>query len=81
MTISIGWGGWGGGLLNIRAFMFFFSFLFFIEKITGWLYNIQNSTLCFRDMKIMSLRNGGDFGKQLILRTRRLPNHHHSLVT
>ena len=32
-------------------------------------------------MKIMSLRNGGDFGKQLILRTRCLPNHHHSFVT
>ena len=44
-------------------------------------YNIQNSKLCFRDMKIMSLRNGGDFGKQLVLRTRCLPNHHHSFVT
>ena len=32
-------------------------------------------------MKIMSLRNGGDFGKQLVLRTRCLPNHHHSFVT
>ena len=47
---------------------FFFSF-FFIENIIGRLYNIQNSKLCFRDMKIMSLRNGGDFGKQLVLRT------------
>ena len=57
------------------------SLSFFIENITGRLYNIQNSKLCFRDMKIMSLRNGGDFGKQLVLRTRCLPNHHHSFVT
>ena len=62
--------------------MFFSSSLsFFIENITGRLYNIQNSKLCFRDMKIMSLRNGGDFGKQLVLRTRCLQNHHHSFVT
>ena len=44
-------------------------------------YYIENSKLCFHDMKIMSLRNGGDFGKQLVLRTRCLPNHHHSFVT
>ena len=60
---------------------FFFSSLFFIENINGRLYNIQNSKLCFRDMKIMSLRNGGDFGKQLVLQTRCLPYHHHSFVT
>ena len=46
--------------------VFFFSF-FFVENIIGRLYNIQNSKLCFRDMKIMSRRNGGDFGKQLVL--------------
>ena len=38
----------------------FSSSIFFIENITGKLYNIQNSKLCFRDMKIMTLRNGGD---------------------
>ena len=67
----------------MRFFVLFFSssLSFFIENITGRLYNIQNSKLCFRDMKIMSLRNGGDFGKQLVLRTRCLPNHHHSFVT
>ena len=55
----------------MRVFCGFFLLLFFfIENITGRLYNIQNSKLCFRDMKIMSLRNGGDFGKQLVLRTR-----------
>ena len=59
----------------------FFSSLFFIENIIGGLYNIQNSKLCIRDTKITSLRNGGDFGKQLVLRTRCLPNHHHSFVT
>ena len=71
-------GGGGGG-----GFCVFFScsLSFFIEDITGRLYNIQNSKLCFRDMKIMSLRNGCDFGKQLVLRTRCLPNHHHSFVT
>ena len=65
------------------TFLCFFSssLSFFIENITRRLYNIQNSKLCFRDMKITSLRNGGDFGKQLILRTRCLPNHHHSFVT
>ena len=42
-------------------FFVFFFFFFFIESIAGRLYNIQNSKLCFRDMKIMSLRNGGDF--------------------
>ena len=49
-------------------FVCFFSssLSFFIENITRRLYNIQNSKLCFRDMKIMSLRNGGDFGKQLV---------------
>ena len=41
-------------------------------------YNIQSSKLCFRDMKIMSLRNGGDFGKQLVMQTRCLQSHHHS---
>ena len=62
--------------------MFFISSsIFFSENITGKLYNIQNSKPYFRDMKIMSLRNGGDFGKQLVLRTRCLPNHHHSFVT
>ena len=64
-------------------FVFFFSssLSFFIENITESLYNIQNSKLCFLDMKITSLRNGGDFGKQLVLRTRCLPNHHHFFVT
>ena len=74
-------GGWGGGSLDVRVFCVFFLLFFFIENIMGRLYNIQNSKLCFRDMKIMSLRNGGDFGKQLVLRTRCLPNHHHSFVT
>ena len=51
--------GVGGG----EGFCVFFScsLSFFIEDITERLYNIQNSKLCFRDMKIMSLRNGGDF--------------------
>ena len=40
---------------------FLLCFFFFIENIAGRLYNIQNSKLCVRDMKIMSLRNGGDF--------------------
>ena len=41
--------------------MFFISSsIFFSENITRKLYNIQNSKLYFRDMKIMSLRNGGD---------------------
>ena len=75
----MGWG--GGGSLDMRVFCGFFSSLLFIENIIGRLYNIQNSKLCFRDMKIMSLRNGGDFGKQLVLRTRCLPNHHHSFMT
>ena len=46
----------------MRVFRVFFSssLSFFIENITGRLYNIQNSKLCFRDMKIMSQRNGGD---------------------
>ena len=74
-------GGGGGGSLDVRVFVGFFFSFFFIENIIGRLYNIQNSKLCFRDMKIMSLRNGGDFGKQLVLRTRCLPNHHHSFVT
>ena len=75
--------GGGGGWRFVRCEVFFvgFFFFFFIENIIGRLYNIQNSILCFRDMKIMSLRNGGDFGKQLVLRTRCLPNHHHSFVT
>ena len=76
--------GGGGGWLFVRYegfCVFFSSLLFFIVNIIGRLYNIQNSKLCFRDMKIMSLRNGGDFGKQLVLRTRCLPNHHHSFVT
>ena len=78
-----GRGGGVGGGEGWRVFCVFFScsLSFFIEDITGRLYNIQNSKLCFRDMKIMSLRNGGDFGKQLVLRTRCLPNHHHSFVT
>ena len=73
----------GGGFVKFEGFLCVFSSssFFFIENITGKLYNIQNSKLCFRDMKIMSLRNGGDFGKQLVLRTRCLPNHHHSFVT
>ena len=71
-------GGWGVGVFCV---FFSCSLSFFIENITGRLYNIQNSKLCFRDMKIMSLRNGGDFGKQLVLRTHCLPNHHHSFVT
>ena len=81
-----GGGGGGGGwrFVKYEGFLcvFFSSSLsFFIENIIGRLYNIQNSKLCFRDMKIMSLRNGGDFGKQLDLRTRCLSNHHHSFVT
>ena len=65
--------------LNLSFFVCFFFFVFFfIENITGKLHYIQNSKLCFHDMKIMSLRNGGDFGKQLVLRTRCLLNHHHS---
>ena len=75
-----GGGGGGGGSLDM-SFFFFFLLFFFIENIIVRLYNIQNSKLCFRDMKIISLRNGGDFGKQLVLRTRCLPNHHHSFVT
>ena len=43
------------------------------------IYRIEKIVCC--DMKIMSLRNGGDFGKQLFLRTRCLLNHHHSFVT
>ena len=74
-------GGGGGGGVGVFLCFFSCSLTFFIENITGRLYNIQNSKLCFRDMKIMSLRNGGDFGKQLVLRTRCLPNHHHSFVT
>ena len=66
--------------MRVFCWVFFFSF-FFIENIIGRLYNIQNSKLCFRDMKIMSLRNGGEFGKQIVLLTRCLPNHHHSFVT
>ena len=62
----------------MRVFLLRF---FFIENITVRLYNIQNSKLCFRDMKIMSHRNGGDFGKQLVLWTRCLQNHHHSFMT
>ena len=58
--------------------MFFFlvPFLFSLKTSPeGYIiYRIVN-------MKIMSLRNGGDFSKQLILRTRCLPNHHHSFVT
>ena len=77
-------GGGGGGWRFVRCegfFLWVFSSFFFIENIIGRLYNIQYSKLCFHDMKIMSLRNGGDFGKQLVLRTRCLPNHHHSFVT
>ena len=33
---------------------------FFLLKHHWKVYNIQNSKLCFCDMKIMSLRNGGD---------------------
>ena len=77
-----GEGGWRFVKYEFFLCVFFSSSLsFFIENITGRLYNIQNSKLCFCDMKIMSLRNGGDFGKQLVLRTRCLPNHHHSFVT
>ena len=65
----------------MRVFLCFFSSLFFfIENIIGRLYNIQNSKLCFRDMKIMSRRNGGDFGKQLVGLVV-YQNHHHSFVT
>ena len=42
---------------------------------------MQNSKLCLRDIKIMSLRNGGDFGKQLVLRNNCLQYQHHSFVT
>ena len=64
--------GVGGGVacsLNMGIFECFFFLCFFsIENLTGMLYNIQNRKLCFRDMKILSLMNGGDFGKQLVLR-------------
>ena len=78
---TLGGGGGGGGLASSLKMSFFSSLLFFLENITGRLYTIQNSKLCFRDMKIISLRNGGDFGKQLVLQTCCLPNHHHSFVT
>ena len=80
---ATGRGGGGWRFVKYEVFYVFFSssLSFFIENITGRLYNIQNSKLCFRDMKIMSLKNGGDFGKQLVLWTRCLPNHHHSFVT
>ena len=52
-------GGGGGGEFVKFEFSFILRF-FFIENITEKLYNIQNSKLCFRDIKIMSLRNGGD---------------------
>ena len=55
-----------GGSLNMMIFVCFFLLLFFIKNIIGRLYNIQNSKLCLRGMKIMSLRNGVDFGKQLV---------------
>ena len=76
--LRTGWGG-GGEFVKFEFFVcLFFSSFFFIENITGKLHNIQNSKLCFHDMKVMSLRNGGDIGKQLVLRTRCLLNHHHS---
>ena len=34
------------------------------QKSINAVYNIENTKLCFHDMKIKSLRNGGDFGKQ-----------------
>ena len=37
------------GSLNMIFCVFSF-FFFFIENITGRLYNIQNSKLCFRDI-------------------------------
>ena len=75
-------GGGGGEFVKYEVSgVFFSSPFFFIEIFTGRLYNIQNSKLCFRDMNIMSLRNGDDFGKQLVLRTRCLPNRHHFFVT
>ena len=55
---------------------FFFLLFFFVENINGRLYNIQNSKLCFRDMKIVSLRNGGTesppFLRDIIFISRKL---------
>ena len=64
------------------VFFFLILFLFSLKTSPGGyiIYRIDRK-LCFHDMKIMSRRNGGDFGKQLVLRTRCLPNHHHSFVT
>ena len=54
----------GGGVefVKYESFGVFFLLLCFcfIENITGRLYNIQNSKMCFCDMKIMSRGNGGD---------------------
>ena len=55
----------GGSSLNMSFLCDFSSSFFFIENITGMLYNIQNSKLCFCDMKIMLLRNGGDLVNNL----------------
>ena len=74
-------GGGGGRFVKYVYFGVCFLLRFFIETITGRLNNIQNSQLCFRDMKLMSLRNGGDFGKQIVLRACCLRNHCHSFVT
>ena len=40
--------------------------------------NIENSKLCFRDMKIMSRRNGGDLVNNESAGRVVYQNHHHS---
>ena len=74
-------GGVGGGCRSFLCFFFSCSLSFFIENITGRLYNIQNSKLCFRDMKIMSRRNGGDAVNNESAGRVVYQNHHHSFVT
>ena len=64
--------------LNLSFFFVFFFFDFLIENIIGKLYNIQNSKLCFRDMKIMSRRNGGDSVNNESAGRVVYQNHHHS---
>ena len=44
--------GRGGGFVKYKYFCIFLLRFFFLENITGRLYNIQNSKLCFCDMKL-----------------------------
>ena len=81
-THQTGGGGCDCGLLNMIFFVCFVLLLFlFSLKTSPEGYIIYRIVNCFHDMKIMSLRNGGGFGKQLVLQTGCLPNHHHSFLT